>query len=84
MDEFVRIKNEKPIIKNTLDQILSAAANTVFVEYHNIIIIIIIFFFLITFFFLFKIIYNREAYFRNQNLQISKKKSATRFTRPSG
>ena len=45
MDEFVRIKNEKPIIKNTLDQILSAAANTVFVEYYNIIIIIIIFFF---------------------------------------
>ena len=33
------------------------------------------FFFFVTFFFLFKIIYNREAYFINYNLQTNEKKN---------
>ena len=41
--------------------------------------------FFVTIFFLFKIIYNREAYFMNYNLQTNvKKKSTIHFTCPSG
>ena len=42
------------------------------------------FFFFFCNIFLFKIIYNREAYFINYNLQTNKQKSTSHFTRPSG